>query len=149
MSDIASPLPYLKSRCVTWLPKTYMLIFAFTETVSRLRYLCPLVLPVTQNIDADILIVWHCLSPPLPKVPLRYLVTQNMHADICLYWHSLSAPLPMSPCVTCYPKHRCRYSHCLTLPLPCVTKSPLALPGYRKHTCWYLPLLTQSLPSVN
>ena len=134
-----SPLRYLKSPCVTWLPKTYMLIFAFTNILSAPLPKVPLRYLVTQNIDADILILWHCLSPPLPKIPLCYLVTQNIHADICLYWQCLFAPLPKVPL---------RYLvtqnidanilivwHCLSLPLP---KVP-SLPGYPKYTCWYLP----------
>ena len=84
-TDTVSPLRYLNSPCVTWLPKTYMLIFSLSDTVSPVRYpTVPLRYLVTQKIDADILIVWYCLSPPLPKVPLRYLVTQNIDANILI-----------------------------------------------------------------
>ena len=160
------------SHCVTWLPKTYMLIFAISDIVFPLRYLKSSSLPGYPNIDADILIVWHCLSPPLPKVPMRYLVTQNIHADILIVWNSPTAPLPTIPL---------RYLvtqnihgdilivwNSLTAPLPTIPLcylitqnidvdilivwhclSPIVpLPGYPKHTCWYLPLLTQSLHPV-
>ena len=163
------------SHCVTCLPKTYMLTFAISDIVFPLRYLKSSSLPGYPNIDADILVVWHCLSPPLPKVPMRYLVTQNIHADILVVWNSLTAPLPTIPL---------RYLvtqnidadilivwHCLSPPLPkvplryLVTQNmyadilivwqslpppplPTILPGYPEYRCRYSNCLTLPLPSV-
>ena len=149
---VSSPR-YLKSHCVTWLPKTCMLIFSLSDIV------CPPPLPtiplrylVTQNIDADIVIVWHCLSAPLPKVPLRYLVTQNIHTEICLYWHSLSAPLPKVPL---------RYLvtqnidvdilivwHYLSPPLPKVPLCYLVTKNIHVDICLYWHSLSAPLPKV-
>ena len=122
-TDTVSPLRYLKSSCVTWLSKTYMLIILIVwHSLSPPLPTIPLRHLVTQNIDANILIVWHCLSLPLPKVPLRYLVTQNIYANIIIAWYCLSPPLPKVP--LCYLVTRnihayiCLYWHSLSAPLP-------------------------------
>ena len=140
------------SHCVTWWPKTYMLIFATSDIVFPLRYLNSPSLPGYPNIDADILIVWHCLSPPLLKVPMRYLVTQNIHADIRIVWNSLTARLPTIPLrylvtqnidadilIVC---------HCLSLPLPKVPLRYLVTQNIHADICLYWLSLSAPLPTI-
>ena len=166
LSNIASLLCYLMFQCVTWLPKTYMLIFAISDIVFALRYLkspslpgnpnkhsasplrylkspCVTWLPKTYMHEADIHSVWNSFTAPLPTIPLRYLVTQNIDANIVIVWHWLSPPLPKVPLRYLVTQNIyadiCLYWHSLYASLP---KVPIALPGYPKHVCWYSHCLT-------